>query len=134
MRVITRLVLAIGAVCFLIFELLPDLVISIFGKNNSPEYMEYARLCIRIFLGGIVLTCYIKSAAIILQSLGKSGKSTLLALLRDVIVFVPASVILAVASKSIVTLLWAAIVSDVVAFIVAVVFVRGEMRKMKSKR
>ena len=130
-RVILRLVLAIGAVVFLIFEFLPDLVISIFGKGNSPEYMEYARLCVRIFLSGIIMTCFIKSAAIILQSIGKSGKSTLLALLRDVIVFVPASIILATVSQNIVTMLWSALISDVVSFVVAVIFLRAEMGKME---
>ena len=42
-------------------------VISLFGKNNSPEYTEYARLCVRIFLSGIILTCFIKSAVIMLH-------------------------------------------------------------------
>ena len=128
-RTISRLVLGVGAVCFLIFELAPDAVIFLFGKNNAPEYIEYARLCIRIFLSGIILTCYIKSAAIMLQSIGKSGKSTFLALLRDVIVFVPASIILAVTSHNIVTLLWSALISDVVAFTVSVIFVRQEMKR-----
>lgn len=130
-RVILRLVLAIGAVVFLIFEFLPDLVISIFGKGNSPEYIEYARLCVRIFLSGIIMTCFIKSVSIILQSIGKSGKSTILALLRDVIVFVPASIILATASRNIVTMLWSALISDAVSFVVAVIFLRVEMGKME---
>ena len=38
---ITRLVLAVGVIAFLIFELLPDAVISLFGSHNTPEYMEY---------------------------------------------------------------------------------------------
>lgn len=131
-NVILRLVLAIGAVVFLIFEFLPDLVISIFGKGNSPEYIEYARLCVRIFLSGIIMTCFIKSAAIILQSIGKSGKSTVLALMRDVIVFVPSSIILATVSKNIVTMLWSALISDAVSFIVAVIFLCVEMKKMNG--
>lgn len=131
--VITKLVISIGVVCFMIFELLPDMVISIFGKNNSAEYMEYAKLCIRIFLSGIIFTCYIKSASVILQSLGNSRKSTLLALLRDVIIFVPTSVILAVASHNIVTMLWAALISDVVSFIIGVIFIRIEMNKITNK-
>ena len=131
-RVVLRLVLAIGTAVFLIFEFLPDMVISIFGKGNSPEYMEYARLCVRIFLSGIIMTCFIKSTSIILQSIGKSGKSTLLALLRDVIIFVPSSIILATVSQNIVTMLWSALVSDAVSFVVAVIFLRAEMRKMKK--
>ena len=128
-RLITGLVLGVGIIAFLIFELFPDAVISLFGKNNTTEYMEYARLCIRIFLGGIILTCYIKSAAIILQSMGNSVKSTVLALLRDVIVFVPASIILALISKNIVTMLYAALISDVVAAAFGILFVAKEIRK-----
>ena len=96
--------------------------------------MEYARLCIRIFLGGIILTCYIKSAAIILQSMGNSVKSTILALLRDVIVFVPASIILAMISKSIVTMLWAAVISDIISAIVGFLFVRSELDNLTTIR
>ncbi|MDD6194175.1 MAG: MATE family efflux transporter [Lachnospiraceae bacterium] len=129
---ITKLVLLVGVVSFLIFEIFPGTVISLFGSHNTEEYMEYARLCIRIFLGGIILTCYIKSAAIILQSMGNSVKSTILALLRDVIVFVPTSIVIATISRSIVTMLWSAVFSDVVAAIVALVFVSTEIRKLEK--
>ena len=129
---ITKLVLLVGTVSFLLFEIFPDTVISFLGSHKTAEYMEYARLCIRIFLGGIILTCYIKSASIILQSMGNSVKSTILALLRDVIVFVPASIIIATISRSIVTMLWAAVISDVVAAIVGFVFVSTEIYKLES--
>ena len=125
----TKLVLIVGTVAFLIFEIVPDAIIFMFGSHNTPEYMEYARLCIRIFLGGIILTCYIKSASIILQSMGNSVKSTVLALLRDVIIFVPASIIIATLSKSIVTMLWAAVISDVIAAIIGFIFVQSEIKK-----
>lgn len=126
---IVKLVLIVGTIAFLIFELAPDAIILLFGNHNTPEYMEYARLCIRIFLGGIILTCYIKSAAIILQSMGNSVKSTVLALLRDVIIFVPASIIIATITKSIVTMLWAAVISDVIAAIIGFLFVQKEIKK-----
>ncbi|MBO5452110.1 MAG: polysaccharide biosynthesis C-terminal domain-containing protein [Lachnospiraceae bacterium] len=131
-QMITKLVLLVGTIAFLIFELAPGVVISLFGSHNTEEYMEYARLCIRIFLGGIILTCYIKSAAIILQSMGNSVKSTILALLRDVIVFVPASILIAMISKSIVTMLWAAVISDLVAAVVGFIFVSTEIHKLEK--
>lgn len=130
-QLITKLVLLVGVVSFLIFEITPDAIIYLFGSNNTEEYIEYARLCIRIFLGGIILTCYIKSAAIILQSMGNSVKSTVLALLRDVIIFVPVSIILACISKSIVTMLWAAVISDVISAIAGIIFVNSEIRKFE---
>lgn len=132
-QLITKLVLFVGFIAFLIFEMIPDAIIFLFGSHNTPEYMEYARLCIRIFLGGIILTCYIKSAAIILQSMGNSLKSTVLALLRDVFIFVPASIIIATISKSIVTMLWAAVISDVIAAIIGFLFVQSEIRKFERQ-
>ncbi len=126
--VITKLILAVGTIAFLIFEFIPDVVISLFGSRNTLEYMEYARLCIRIFLGGIILTCFIKSAAIILQSMGNSFKSTLLALLRDVIIFVPVSIVLADLSHSIVTMLWAAVISDVISAAIGFIFLRKTIK------
>lgn len=131
-QIITKLVLIVGTIAFLIFEFVPDVIIVLFGSHNTDEYMEYARLCIRIFLGGIVLTCYIKSAAIILQSMGNSIKSTILALLRDVIIFVPTSIIIAVVSRNIVTMLWAAVISDIIAAIVGFLFVRSELCKFEK--
>ena len=68
-----------------------------------------------------------------LQSLGKSAKSTLLALLRDVIVFVPSSIILAAVSHSIVTLLWSSLISDVISFTFALIFIKLEMNKIGGK-
>ena len=126
--VITKLILAVGTVAFLIFEFIPDVVINLFGSRNTLEYMEYARLCIRIFLGGIILTCFIKSAAIMLQSMGNSFRSTLLALLRDVIIFVPASIVLADLSHSIVTMLWAAVISDVISAAIGFIFLRKTIK------
>lgn len=130
---LTKLVLLVGVIAFLIFELAPNAVIMLFGANESAEYMEYARLCIRIFLGGIVMTCYVKSAAVILQSMGESLKSTILALLRDVIVFVPASIIIAALTKNIVTMLWAAVISDVISSVIGFLFVSTSIKKMERK-
>lgn len=130
---ITKLVALVGTIAFLIFELAPNLIIYMFGSHNTPEYMEYARLCIRIFLGGIIFTCYIKSAAIILQSMGSSLKSTILALCRDVIIFVPATIILAALSHSIVVMLWAALISDVLSAVIGFLMVRSEIKKFERR-
>lgn len=131
-QLITQLVIGVGVLSFLLFEFAPDVIIFLFGSHNTPEYMEYARLCIRIFLGGIILTCYIKSAAIILQSMDNSMKSTVLALLRDVIIFVPASIIIASITRSIVTMLWAAIISDIIAAIIGFILVQSEIKKCEK--
>lgn len=119
----------IGFIAFILFELFPTFIIDIFGRGNTFEYLEYAKYCLRIFLGGIVLTCLTKSISILLQSMGSSFKSTLLALARDVIFFVPAITILATISKSVVTMLWSAVIADVLSFILGIYLLKSELKK-----
>ena len=119
----------IGCIAFILFEFFPTLIINIFGNGNSFEYLEYAQYCLRIFLGGIILTCITKSLSILLQSMGSSLKSTLLALARDVIFFVPAIIVIATVSKSVVTMLWSAVIADILSCIVGLLLLRSELKK-----
>ncbi len=119
----------IGTIAFILFECFPTFIINIFGKGNTFEYLEYAKYCLRIFLGGIILTCITKSLSILLQSMGSSIKSTILALARDVIFFVPAIIIIASLSHSVVTMLYSAIIADVLAFITGIFLLRSELKK-----
>lgn len=121
--------LIIGLIAFILFEFFPSYIINIFGKKNSFEYMEYAGYCLRIFLGGIILTTFTKSTSILLQSMGSSLKSTLLALARDVIFFVPAIIIIANISKSVVTMLWSSVIADVLSFILGTLLLKSELSK-----
>lgn len=122
----------VGIIALILFELFPLQIISIFGKGNTTEYIEYAKLCLRIFLSGIVFTCLIKSTSIILQSMGSSLKSTILALSRDVIYFVPTIIIIATISHNVVTMLWSALVADILAFITALIFIKQEFKKLSQ--
>ena len=129
-RVILIADILIGLIAMAVFEFLPYQVVSLFGTNNGPVYQEYAILCMRIFLGGILGTCLIKSISILLQSMGSSWKSTLLALSRDVIFFIPAIIILANASHSVVDMLWSAVIADILATILGSILLKTEFRKL----
>ncbi len=118
--------LIIGCIAFILFEFFPTGIINIFGKGNSFEYLEYAKYCLRIFLGGIILTSITKSLSIVLQSMGSSLKSTLLALSRDVIFFVPTIIIIATLSHSVVTMLWSAIIADSLSFVLGMILLKRE--------
>lgn len=124
--------LIIGLIAFFIFELFPSFIINIFGSGNTPEYMEFANYCLRIFLGGIVLTCLIKSMSILLQSMGSSVKSTILALARDVIFFVPTIILIASISHSVVIMLWSAIIADILAFITGTILLKSEFNRIEN--
>ena len=49
----------IGIISMLLFELIPNYIVNLFGghANNLEFYQEYACLSFRIYLGGILLCC-----------------------------------------------------------------------------
>ena len=124
--------LIVGIIAFILFEFFPTYIINIFGNNNSIEYMEYARLCLKIYLGGIILTCLIKTSSILLQAMGSSLKSTILASIRDVIFFVPSLIIISSITHNIVLMLWSAVIADILSFIVGIFLLKSEIKKLDS--
>ena len=129
---ILKINLAISIVALAIFQLFPTYIINIFWAWNSLEYQEYAKYCFKIFLAWIVFTCILKSISIILQSMWSSFKSTFIALSRDVFFFVPIVIIITTISGSVVTMLWSALIADILGFILAVVFLKLEFAKMRE--
>lgn len=120
----------IGGISMLLFEFCPQAITAIFG-SESELYNQYAYLCFRVFLGGILLTCVQKASSIFLQSIGKPVKSTILSLSRDVLFFVPGLLILA-PMGGVSTMLWAAPLADVLAFILTVILISAEYKSVKK--
>ena len=118
----------IGIIAFIIFQFFPQYIINIFG-SESALYNEYALKCFRIYLAGIIFTCITKSCSIYLQSMGKPFKSMIISLLRDIIIFIPSLIILA-SMNGVVGMLWAALIADVISFIVAfsILFIDNKMQ------
>lgn len=117
-NLIIRTNLFVGVIAFIVFQVFPQAIINIFG-SESELYNEYALYCFRIYLSGITLTCITKTCSIYLQAIGKSFKSMFISVMRDVVLFIPALVVLA-KMFGIVGMLWAALVADVIAFIIAI--------------
>ncbi len=128
-QMIIKINLITGVIAFLIFQFAPQFIINIFG-SDSALYNEYALLCFRIYLSGITLTCITKSCSIYLQSIGKSVKSMLVSLLRDVVIFIPSLIVLA-KMYGVVGMLWAALIADVIAFFIAILCVKSEHQQPK---
>ncbi len=123
--------IVVGAVSMLLFELCPQAIVSIFG-SESDLYNQYADLCFRIFLGGILLCCVQKSSSIFLQSVGKPVKATLLSVSRDVVFLVPLVVVFAL-RFGVEGMLWAAPCADILAFLLTVLLVVLEFRDMNRQ-
>jgi len=85
---------AVGAAAFVLFQAFPVQLISIFGTDNAPEYFAFAKLAFRLYLCMMVPDCVNKAAFIFLQSLGRPVESTLLSLLREVVLAVPLAILM----------------------------------------
>ncbi len=110
-------VLAIGVVSTLIFEIMPDVVIRLFGTSDEL-YMEFARMTFRIFLLLVTFTCLIKVISIFFQAVGEPLKAAIVSLTRDIICFVPLVFILP-NLMGVEGALWAAPIADLIGMLVA---------------
>ena len=119
----------VGFTAMLIFEFYPHIVIRLFG-SESDLYNEYANLCFRIYLSGILFCCIQKASSIFLQSIGKPIKATILSLSRDVVFLIPCLIILSY-NFGINGMLWAAPIADILAFILACIMILKEYKILK---
>lgn len=94
MRLLLWAETTVGAVALVLFQVFPVQLISIFGTDNSPLYFDFAKLAFRMYLCMMILDCVNKAAFIFLQSLGKPVESTLLSLLREVVLSIPLAILL----------------------------------------
>ncbi len=123
----------IGVVATVLFEAIPTQILSIFGSNSAqPElYMEFGEKTMRIYLCLILFTLIQKVTSIFLQSIGRPVPATILSLVRDVIAFVPATVLLPLAFQ-LDGVLWAAPVADLFGIAFSVLFLTLELSKMRK--
>ena len=85
----TRLLAAeagVGAVALVLVEIFPRQLIALFGAaNESVYYTDFAVRSFRIYLCMIILACVNKACFIFLQAMGKTGESTALSMVREVV-------------------------------------------------
>ena len=82
----------ISIFAFILFQTIPDKLISIFGSGEEL-YMEFACITFRIYLMLCVCNGIQIPSGIFFQAIGKSGKSTILSLSRQIAFLIPAMII-----------------------------------------
>ncbi len=131
----TRLLLCeacVGAVSFLIVELLPRQLIMIFGASNESEYYtSFAVRAFRIYLCMIIPACVNKASFIYLQSLGKAFMSTLLSMIREIIFGVGFALLLPV-FFGLDGVLYSMPVSDLLTFLLSAVVIYNTYRQLSD--
>ncbi len=121
----------ISTIAFILFQTIPDKLISIFGSGDS-NYMDFACLAFRTYLLLCICNGVQIPSGIFFQAIGKSTKSAILSISRQIAILIPAMVILSY-THGIIGVLSAGPVADGIAFILAVTLLLREWKSLKSK-
>lgn len=120
----------ISTIAFILFQTIPDKLILIFGSGDG-NYMEFACLSFRIYLLLCIFNGIQIPSGIFFQAIGKSTKSAILSLSRQIVILIPAMIILG-QMFGIMGILSAGPVADGLAFILASIFLIKETKNMKN--
>ena len=120
----------ISTIAFILFQTIPNKLILIFGSGDE-NYIEFACLSFRIYLLLCIFNGIQIPSGIFFQAIGKSTKSAILSLSRQIIILIPAMVILS-SMYGIIGVLSAGPVADGIAFILAFVFLAKEYKNLKD--
>lgn len=122
--------LIISTTAFLLFQLVPNKLILLFGQGNDL-YIEFACLAFRIYLMLVICNGIQVPSGIFFQAIGKSGRSAVLSLSRQIIFLIPGMVILG-HFYGIKGVLYAGPIADLLAFILSVTFLSIEVKNLKK--
>ena len=120
----------ISTTAFILFQTIPDKLILIFGSGDE-NYMEFACLAFRTYLLLCIFNGVQIPSGIFFQAIGKSTKSAILSLSRQIVILIPSMIILS-HIYGIMGVLSAGPVADGLAFILAVVLLVKETRSLKE--
>ncbi len=124
----------VSTVAFILFQTIPDKLINIFGsadEETAEIYMEFACLAFRTYLMLCICNGIQIPSGIFFQSIGKSTKSAILSLSRQILFLIPAFIALG-ATFGIMGLLYAGPVADGLAFIVSGTLLIIEIKNLKK--
>lgn len=122
--------LTISVFAFLLFQLFPRQIISIFG-SGSEEYYRFATLYFRIFLFFTFINCIQPISATFFTAIGKPKKGIFLSLTRQILFLLPLIIVLPLFT-GIDGIMYAGPIADCVAAIVSVAMIVTEFRHMEE--
>lgn len=126
----------IGVVFTVLFEFVPQFIVSIFGSPtnipNPEDYWIFAKKTFQIFLSLVTFTCIIKMTSIFFQAVGKPVQAVISSMIRDIICFIPLILILP-RFFGIEGILFAAPIADFIAMLVAAALTIVFLKSLKEK-
>lgn len=128
MRLLLKITFSIATILFMIFQVFPKQIISLFGEGDKL-YFEFAIKYMRIFLAFISLNSIQISIATFFPSIGKAIKGATVSLTKQLIVLFPLLLILP-RFFGVEGVIYATPLTDLVAFTVAIIFLINEFKHM----
>ena len=119
----------ISSVAFVLFQAIPDKLIAIFGNEEGSLYVDFACMTFRIFLALCILNSVQISSGIFFQAIGKSSKSAILSLSRQILFLIPAMIILS-SKIGLKGILYSGPVADGLAFAISVILLIIEFKNI----
>ncbi|WP_130863679.1 MATE family efflux transporter [Bacilliculturomica massiliensis] len=120
--------LFISIVAFLMFQIFPRQIISLFG-SGSEEYIQFAVSYFRVFLFFTFLNCIQPISSNLFTSIGKPKKGIFLSLTRQILFLLPLILVLPL-FIGIDGILYAGPAADFISVAVTVAMVWSELRRM----
>ena len=120
--------LIISVAAFAIFQIFPVQIISVFG-TGSELYFKYGTKYMRVFLFFIFLNGIQGAITLFLTSIGRAFQGAFLSLVRQIISLLPLLIILPY-FMGVDGIMFAFPIADLVAFIVSVIILKKEMKKI----
>ena len=131
MRLLLKVTFSIATILFIIFQVFPKQIISLFGEGDKL-YFEFATKYMRIFLLFISLNSIQISIATFFPSIGKAIKGAIVSLTKQLIVLFP---LLLTLPKffGVEGVIYATPLTDLIAFTVAIIFLINEFKHMPKE-
>ncbi len=130
LKIVLSISLGISTIAFILFQSIPEVLISIFGSGDAL-YMEFACITFRTFLMLCICNGVQIPSGIFFQAIGKSSRSIILSLSRQIIFLIPAMLILS-NIFGLIGILYAGPVADGIAFVIAVVLLIMQVKKLSG--
>jgi putative MATE family efflux protein len=110
---------AVGLVGFVFFQFFPQLIINIFGSEDAL-YNEFAQKSFRIFLMMCPVTGFQIVTGIFFQAIGRPVFATIISMSRQILIMVPAMLLLP-RFMGVEGILWAGPIAELVGFLFALI-------------
>ncbi len=128
----------VGIIFNIIFILFPRELASVFISSTDPSYelfMEFAELMCHSFLLVICLNALEMTTSIVIQSVGNVFKSTAVSFIRQILLLIPISLILAFGfNKGLYGVMYAGCIADAICFVITSFILLSEYKKLGIKR